>query len=108
MPARSGRKHRPASDSSYLCRASYCCFGGGNSGHGIRFRNELAGNDVIVDLTGVANDQTIAITLFGVNDGTGGVNIVVPMSLLLGDTAANGAVNSYRCKSDQIAKRRCS
>ena len=47
-----------------------------------------------MNLTGVANDQTIAVTLFGVNDGTGGVNIVVPMSVLLGDTTANGAVNS--------------
>ena len=53
-----------------------------------------SGNDVIVDLTNVANAQTIAITLFGVNDGTGPANIVVPMSLLLGDTGANGSVNS--------------
>ena len=52
------------------------------------------GNDVILDLTGVANAQTIAITLFGVNDSTGGANIVVPMSILLGDTGASGAVNS--------------
>jgi hypothetical protein len=53
-----------------------------------------SGNDVIVDLTGVTNAQTIAITLFGVNDGTGGANVVVPMSVLLGDTSANGSVNS--------------
>ena len=53
-----------------------------------------SGNDLIVDLTNVANAQTIAITLFGVNDGTGAANIVVPMSLLLGDTGASGAVNS--------------
>ncbi len=54
----------------------------------------VSGNDVIVDLTNVANAQTIAITLFGVNDGTGPANVVVPMSLLLGDTGANGSVNS--------------
>ncbi len=54
----------------------------------------FAGNDVIVSLSGVANAQTIGITLFGVNDGTGAANIVVPMSLLLGDTSANGLVNS--------------
>jgi hypothetical protein len=47
-----------------------------------------------VDLTNVANAQTIAITLFGVNDGSGPANIVVPMSILLGDTGASGAVNS--------------
>ena len=53
----------------------------------------VSGNDVIVDLTSVANAQTIAITLFGVNDGTGAANVVVPMSILLGDTGASGSVN---------------
>jgi hypothetical protein len=54
----------------------------------------IVGNDVIVDLSGVANAQTIAITLFGVSDGTSSTNIVVPMGVLLGDTTANGTVNS--------------
>ena len=53
-----------------------------------------SGNDLIVNLTNVANAQTIAIKLFGVNDGSGPADIVVPMSLLLGDTGANGVVNS--------------
>ena len=64
------------------------------SGAGTVSNVTTSGNDVIIDLTNVANAQTIAITLFGVNDGTGGANVVVPMSLLLGDTGASGAVNS--------------
>ena len=54
-----------------------------------------SGNQVTINLAGVANAQTIAITLFGVNDGAGAPHdVVIPMSLLLGDTTANGAVNS--------------
>ena len=54
----------------------------------------IVGNDVILNLSGVQNAQTIAITLFGVNDGNGAANVVVPMSILLGDTTASGVVNS--------------
>jgi hypothetical protein len=64
------------------------------SGIGSVSNVSTSGNDVIIDLTNVANAQTIAITLFGVNDGTGPANVVVPMSLLLGDTGASGSVNS--------------
>jgi hypothetical protein len=53
-----------------------------------------SGNQVIINLTGVANAQTIAVTLFGVNDGINIGNVTVPMSVLLGDTTANGFVNS--------------
>jgi hypothetical protein len=61
-----------------------------------------AGNTVTVNLTGVANAQTIALTLFGVNDGVSSVDYVVPMSVLAGDTNGDGAVNSgdaFQCKS---------
>jgi plastocyanin len=51
----------------------------------------VSGNVVTVPLTNVANAQTIQVTLNGVN---GSANIVIPMSLLIGDTNANGAVNS--------------
>jgi hypothetical protein len=47
-----------------------------------------------VNLTGVANAQTIAVTLFGVNDGTNTGDITVPVAFLLGDTTGNGAVNA--------------
>lgn len=53
-----------------------------------------SGNTVTVPLTNVANAQTIQITLFGVSDGAGSGNVVIPMSLLAGDTNANGSVNS--------------
>ncbi len=52
------------------------------------------GNSVTVPLTNVANAQTINVTLNGVTDGVGYGNIVVPMSVLLGDVNANGAVNA--------------
>ena len=54
----------------------------------------VSGNEVFVNLTGVANAQTIQITLANVNDGTNIANVVVPMSILLGDTGANKSVNS--------------
>jgi hypothetical protein len=49
------------------------------------------GSVVTVDLTGILNAQTITITLTNVN-GAGPVSI--PMSILLGDTNQDGAVNS--------------
>jgi hypothetical protein len=49
---------------------------------------------VTVNLTGVTNAQTITLTLSGVNDGTSTGDVGVRMSVLLGDTNANGAVNS--------------
>ena len=51
----------------------------------------IAGNVVTVPLTNVANVQTINATLFGVN---GSTNVVIPMSILIGDTNANGTVNA--------------
>jgi hypothetical protein len=50
--------------------------------------------EVTVNLTGVTNAQTIAITLLSVNDGTSTGNVVIPMGVLIGDTSANGFVNS--------------
>jgi hypothetical protein len=54
-------------------------------------RVTIAGNVVTVPLTNVANAQTINVTLYGVN---GSTNIVIPMSILIGDTNANGIVNA--------------
>jgi phosphatidylinositol-3-phosphatase len=53
-----------------------------------------SGNQVLVNLTGVSNAQTIQVTLLAVNDGTGTNNVTIPMSVLLGDTSGNGLVNS--------------
>ena len=52
-----------------------------------------SGNQVFVNLTGVANAQTIAITLV-VNDLTNTGPVVVPMGRLLGDVNASRRVDS--------------
>jgi hypothetical protein len=47
-----------------------------------------------VNLTGIANAQTITVTLGGVNDGTNISDVEAAMSVLIGDTTGNGLVNS--------------
>ena len=51
-------------------------------------------NQVTINLTNVSNVQRFNINLLGVNDGTTTHDISIPMALLIGDTTANGAVNS--------------
>jgi N-acetylneuraminic acid mutarotase len=51
----------------------------------------ISGNVVTIPLTNVANAQTINVTLFDVN---GSTNVLIPMSILIGDTNANGTVNA--------------
>lgn len=53
-------------------------------------------HEYVVNLTGVANAQTIVITLTNVYDSAGNSSstVSVPMSILIGDTTGNGAVNS--------------
>jgi hypothetical protein len=55
------------------------------------------GNSVTIPLTDVDDQQTINVTLNGVNSGSTNspaANVVIPMSRLLGDTSGNGAVNA--------------
>ena len=47
-----------------------------------------------LNLSGVTNAQTINVTLFGLNDGLGTRDLVIPMAVLVGDTSANRIVNS--------------
>jgi hypothetical protein len=49
---------------------------------------------VTVNLTNVSNAQTLTINLLGVTAGVNSGNVAIPMSVLLGDTTGNGAVNS--------------
>ncbi len=49
----------------------------------------VSGNQVFVNLTGVANAQVITVTLTGVNDGTNVGNASIPMGVLLGDVNAS-------------------
>src|SRR5437773_4181968 len=57
----------------------------------------VSGNVVTIPLTNVADQQTINVTLNGVNSASidqPAVNVVIPMSRLLGDTNGNRAVNA--------------
>ncbi len=51
-------------------------------------------NAITIDLTAVANAQTVSVTLFGVTDGSVTGDIPIRMGVLLGDTGASGNVNS--------------
>jgi hypothetical protein len=52
------------------------------------------GSVVTVDLTGVANEQTIIVTLLNVSDGPNTGNVPVPMGVLLGDVNASRIVTT--------------
>lgn len=65
-----------------------------SSGIGTVTQFVASNNEVVVDITGVANAQTITLTLAGVSDGTNTADVVVPASFLLGDINGNGSVNS--------------
>jgi hypothetical protein len=49
---------------------------------------------VTVDLTAVANAQTLGITLINVNDGTIAGDVFIPLGVLAGDTTGNGSVSA--------------
>jgi acid phosphatase len=51
------------------------------------------GNQVLINLTGVPNAQTIQVTLVAVNDGTATSDVSIPMSILIGDVNASGLVD---------------
>ena len=52
------------------------------------------GNQITVNLTNVSNAQTITVNLVGLTDGVTTDTVSVPMSVLIGDAASNGSVNS--------------
>ena len=54
----------------------------------------VSGTEVTVDLTGVANAQTIMITLANVDDGANYGDVSVPMRVLAGDVTGNRKVNA--------------
>jgi hypothetical protein len=54
----------------------------------------VSGSTVTIPLTNLANAQTIEVTLFGVTVGGASGNVVVPMSILIGDINGNGSVNA--------------
>jgi Dockerin type I domain len=64
--------------------------GGTASLNGFAVRN----TQVAVNLTNVSNAQTLTINLTGVTGGSRSGNVSIPMSVLIGDTNADGVVNS--------------
>jgi acid phosphatase len=52
------------------------------------------GNQVLINLTGVTNAQTIQVTLASVNDGVTTADLTIPMSILLGDVNGSGRVDA--------------
>ncbi|MEP6810358.1 MAG: dockerin type I domain-containing protein, partial [Chthoniobacterales bacterium] len=63
------------------------------SGSGTVLGTSVVGNEITINFA-AANAQTIALKLFGVNDGSGAGDLSIPISLLLGDANANGVVNA--------------
>jgi hypothetical protein len=56
--------------------------------------HSVNGAVVTVNLTGVANAQTLGITLLNVNDGSATGDVFVPVSVLLGDLNGSGSVTA--------------
>ena len=59
--------------------------------------SNVSGNgtaEATINLIGVGNQQTINITLYNLNDGLGVRDLVIPMTILFGDTTGDGVVNS--------------
>jgi hypothetical protein len=54
----------------------------------------INGSVVTINITNVSNAQTLTVNLLGVSDGTNMGDVSIPMSVLEGDTTANGKVNS--------------
>ncbi len=52
------------------------------------------GSEIALNLSGVANAQTITLKLAGVSDGVTTSDVTVQMAVLLGDTTGDGVVNS--------------
>ncbi len=65
-----------------------------SSGSGSVASSSVSGNQVTVNLTNVANAQTLNVLLSSVTDGTRTSNVTIPVSFLLGDTSDSGSVNS--------------
>ena len=63
------------------------------SGTGMVDSFSVNSGTVTVNLSGVTNAQTIAVTLVGVDNGTNSGNVSVSMRVLLGDVNRNGSVN---------------
>ncbi len=69
--------------------------GGGNTTSSASVTGySINGSQVSIDLAELPNAQTSLITLSNVSDGAATNDVIIPMSVLLGDTTGNGTVNS--------------
>ena len=50
----------------------------------------MSGGVVTINLTGVTDAQRLGVTLANVNDGTSTGDVLVPMGVLIGDSAGTG------------------
>ena len=74
----------------------------GSNGVGNGGMVTVAGNSVTVPLTNITNAQTIQVRVNGVRNANATANIIIPMSVLVGDLNGNGTVNAADvsiCKS---------
>jgi len=67
---------------------------GVTSGTGAVSTFVVSNKQVIINLSGVANAQTLTITLTGVNDGINVGNVSIPMGVLAGDVNSSRLVDS--------------
>ncbi len=65
-----------------------------SSGNGTVGSASASGKVLTVNLTNVANAQSLTILLTSVTDGTRTSNVTIPVSFLLGDASGNGSVNA--------------
>lgn len=64
------------------------------TGTGSVVNASASGNQITINLTGVITAQKIVVTISGVNDGVNTGSVTIPMSILVGDTNADGFVDS--------------
>ncbi|MGI8437259.1 MAG: dockerin type I domain-containing protein [Chthoniobacterales bacterium] len=64
-----------------------------SAGNGAITHAASAGSQLTIDFT-APNAQTLTLKIFGVDAGNGSADVSIPISLLLGDTNANGMVNA--------------
>ncbi|MFL6568252.1 MAG: dockerin type I repeat-containing protein, partial [Chthoniobacterales bacterium] len=64
------------------------------TGSGMVSNTSINGSTVSVDLTNVADQQTITLNLVNVNDGTNTGNVSIPMGVLIGDANGDRTVNA--------------
>jgi hypothetical protein len=68
--------------------------GSASSSCGTVTSKNTIGNETTIHLSGVANASRCTVTLTNVSDGVNSANLIIPVNFLLGDTTADGFVNS--------------